>query len=110
MTACMQSALRIARRLGVVPTFPTLRVIEAAVEAEADFLAVSIDEAEELIVLGSRDLHFRGTPKQQSLNRFFFEDALWRDSYVYRNFLAGRRLNPMEEIVALEKAEAEGAA
>jgi hypothetical protein len=84
MTERMQAALRITRILGMVPTFPNLRVIEAAVECEAGYLAISLGEAEDLILRAAL------ASPPITITRFFFEDGRWRDTVEYAEFLARR--------------------
>jgi hypothetical protein len=81
----MQAALRIAEHLGLPKTFPNVRTIELAVECEAEFTDLPIEEAEQLIVAAAAHTRI-------SINRFFFEDARWRETELYLNYQRRRRM------------------
>jgi len=96
MTEQLQAALRIAEHLGLPKTFPNLRTIEAAIESEAESSAISIDEAEDVIVAATADARkfgVSGSGRVPRINRFFFEDALWRETYIYAQYQKRRRMD-----------------
>ncbi len=85
MTKRMQAALRIAEHLGLPKTFPNLRTIELAVECEAEYSDTPLEEAEQLIVAAAVNTRI-------GINRFFFEDARWRETDLYLNYRRRRRM------------------
>jgi signal recognition particle subunit SEC65 len=74
MSGLMQSAVRLAKSLGLPLTHRNLYVIEKAIEAEKNFRQVEIGAAVEIIRDGAMAEAVRGG----ELNYFFFEDCRWR--------------------------------
>lgn len=74
MTEAMQSACRLVKTLGLVPSYRNLYVIELAIRAEASFSTISVQEATDRIITTGRSALQMG----ECLDYFWFEDACWR--------------------------------
>ena len=92
-------AAEIARQVGMVPTWPNVQTIRLAIESEAVYSEISIPQAAALIVQAALDFtivdpehySFQAAAllrKSNVVNRFWFEDALWRHKQAYQNMLA----------------------
>lgn len=92
-------AAEIARAVGMVPTWPNLQTIRLAIESEAVYSRVTLAQAAALIVQAALDFSvinpehysFQAAAllrKSNIVNRFWFEDALWRHKQAYENLLA----------------------
>lgn len=91
-------AAEIARQLGMVPTWPNVQTIRLAIESEAEFSSVSIAEAAAVIVEAARERSTgsmyrpaanweeREFYRENSVDRFWFEDARWRTKFAYASF------------------------
>ena len=86
------------RQLGMVPTWPLIQTIRLAIECEAEYSDVSISNAAALIVCAAseftvvrpEDYSFQAATilrKSNNVNRFWFEDALWRYKDAYNRLL-----------------------
>jgi len=104
MTA-LTLAAQIARKVGMVPTWPNVQTIRLAIECEAAYSEVSAKEAAEVIARAARELScdpnagYVPTPtwlerelaRRNRIDRFWFEDALWRRKPSYWEFSDRRR-------------------
>src|SRR6266852_1172630 len=72
----LKSARRVIDILGMPATDGNLKVIEAAVVAEAAYTGQTFQEAAEQITKAAREDREVGIP----INKFYFEDAKWRQS------------------------------
>jgi hypothetical protein len=83
----------------MVPTWPNVQTIRLAIESEAEYSGISLESAAELIGVAARDVaifdpqrySFQAATllrKSNIVNRFWFEDALWRYKDAYTNRLA----------------------
>jgi hypothetical protein len=92
-------AADLARQIGMVPSWPNVEIIRMAIESEADYSGVTIGQAAALILQAANDFtsvdpqhySFQAAAllrKSNIVNRFWFEDALWREKYAYLNMLA----------------------
>jgi len=72
-----KSARRIIEMFGLPATDGNLKAIEEAVIAESKYTGYSFQEAAEQITKAARDDRDCGI----SINKFYFEDAKWRDSH-----------------------------
>ena len=82
MTQQLLLAKKVSSALGLVPTWPNLRTIEIALVFEAADSSVSLKEAADRIVECGRV--FMQRPPRELLrywpiNRFWFEDAKWKE-------------------------------
>jgi len=80
-------------------TWPNVQTVRLAIEAEAAFSEVSLSQAAALIVMAANNFtpvdasqySFQAAAllrKSNIVNRFWFEDALWRYKDAYNNMLA----------------------
>lgn len=93
-------AADIARRLGMVPTWPNVQTIRLAIESEAELSGVSVVEAAAVIVEAAKEpsrfsplvppseWQRREVFRENSVDRFWFEDARWRGKNAYLYFRA----------------------
>jgi hypothetical protein len=92
-------AAEVARQVGMVPTWPNVQTIRLAIESEARYSELSISQSAALIVSAANDFtivcaedyNFQAATllrKSNVVNRFWFEDALWRYKTAYQNMLA----------------------
>ena len=96
-------AAKVARRLRLVPTWPTLEAIHLAIESEAKHFRVSFDEIAEMFVRAGNE--WSRLPEYQfasewqrreifrlnQLDRFWFDDSRWRAKLAYQEFAAEHR-------------------
>lgn len=94
----LKLAADVARQIGMVPTWPNVQTIRLAIECEAEFSEVSIANAAALIITAALDItivdpqhySFQAAAllrKSNIVNRFWFEDALWRYKQAYQSML-----------------------
>ena len=92
-------AAEVARAVGMVPTWPNVQTIRLAIESEASYSELSISQSAALLVSAANDFtivdpqhyNFQAATllrKSNVVNRFWFEDALWRYKTAYQNMLA----------------------
>jgi len=92
-------AASVARQCGIVPSWPNLQLIRLAIESEADYSDISLANAAALIAAAACEVtivdperySFQAAAllrKSNIVNRFWFEDALWRHKQAYQNMLA----------------------
>ena len=83
----------------MVPTWPNVQTIRLAIESEAGYSGVSLENAAALIVTAALQVtivnpehySFQAATilrKSNNVNRFWFEDALWRYKAAYLEMLA----------------------
>ena len=83
----------------MVPTGANVKTIQLAIEFEAEDSGVSVQQAAALIVSAALEItivdpqrySFQAAAllrKSNMVNRFWFEDALWRHKAAYLNLLA----------------------
>ena len=99
----LKLAAHIACQLGIVRTWPNLQTIRLAIESEAAASGVPIDAAADVIVRAAREQTRlpqytfaaewvrRETYRENSVDRFWFEDARWRTKTAYLEFRADLR-------------------
>lgn len=93
-------AAKVARELGLVPTWPNLQTIRLAIESVADYFQAPISEVAAMLVRAATE----GTPpfggpyhcqsdwekreayRLNSVDRFWFEDARWRIKRAFFEF------------------------
>jgi hypothetical protein len=92
-------ASKVARELGLVPTWPNLQTIRLAIECEASFLSVPPADVAEMIVRAAKELTWGSSlachsvvdeafwMRLNTVNRFWFEDARWREKFAYAEFV-----------------------
>lgn len=88
-------AAKIAHQVGMVPTWPNVQTIRLAIESEAEQLKLSVVETAEMIVAAAKERtsrqgyscpsswEIREMAKLNTINRFWFEDALWRGKRAF---------------------------
>lgn len=89
MTEAKAAACRLAKCLGLVPTFRNLYVIELAITAESQFSSTSIQQATDQIIADAHNARETG----EHVDYFWFEDECWRHpklSYQERDELRFR--------------------
>lgn len=106
--AAIQFAAHLARQLGIVRTWSNLQTIRLAIESEADLLDISVAEAASVILEAARERSLgpilrpasewehREIYRENSVDRFWFEDARWRTKNSYMEFCAELRTQPGE--------------
>ena len=83
----------------MVDTWPNLQTIRLAIESEAEYSDISLANAAALIAAAACEVtivdperySFQAASllrKSNIVNRFWFEDALWRHKQTYQNMLA----------------------
>lgn len=87
----------------MVPTWPNVQTIRLAIESEAELLSVPIHHAAEVILQAAKEFsradgyscpaewQRREIFRENSVDRFWFEDARWRSKAAYLEFRAQRR-------------------
>lgn len=103
----------LAKHLGVVDSWPTVQIIRLAILREASLSQVSVAEAAEVILQAAKEItprpvyrcpsewELREIYRLNSIDRFWFEDARWRNKDVYLEFrsrLQGRRVSGAEPL------------
>jgi len=96
----LKLAADLARQIGMTRTWPNLQTIRLAIEGEADFSGISINQAAAVITMAALQWTRCGdgltcpssserymTLKDNTIDRFWFEDARWRNKGVYVAFL-----------------------
>jgi|SRR5690348_6417028 len=95
-------AAKVARELGIVPTWPNLQTIRVALENEARRFRATVDEIAELFIragneyselpryIFTSDWKQRVISRANTIDRFWFEDARWRYKSAYQEFVAER--------------------
>jgi hypothetical protein len=89
---------QIARQLGMPESWPNVQAIKLAILAEAGYSDISIAQAAALIVSAAHDFtivrpdryNFQAAAllrKSNVINRFWFEDSLWRYKDAYHQLL-----------------------
>src|SRR5579871_3356027 len=88
-------AAHVARQLGMVRTWSNLQTIRLAIESEAELSDIAVAEAAEVILRAARehsqqsiyrppsDWEVRQIFRENSVDRFWFEDSRWRAKYTY---------------------------
>jgi len=88
----------VARKLGIVPTWPNVQTIRLAIESEADLSGVSDFLAAEVILKAAKEWtrfpeyscpaewEKRLIARVNTVDRFWFEDARWREKDAYTEF------------------------
>jgi hypothetical protein len=89
--------------LGIVPTWPNLQTIRLAIETESALSHVSRAHVAEMLILAGKELSYgsqyvcpaqwekREFSRLNTIDRFWFEDARWRDKFAYAEFRAKHR-------------------
>jgi hypothetical protein len=91
-------AVQIARQLGMVRTWPNVQTIRLAIESEAEDSGVTLNQAAALIIMAAKEFtivdaqmySFQAATilrKSNNVNRFWFEDSLWRHKEAYQKML-----------------------
>jgi hypothetical protein len=94
----LKLAADLARQLGMVRTWPNVQAIRLAIETEAEYSQISVGNAAALIVCAALDFtivspehySFQAATilrKSNNVNRFWFEDCLWRHKDAYKKML-----------------------
>jgi hypothetical protein len=103
MTNSLTLAAQLARKVGMVPTWPNVQTIRLAIESEAEFSGVTIEETAAMIAKAARertqapafrcaaDWERREICRLNVLDRFWFEDSRWREKSAYLEFLTDLR-------------------
>lgn len=93
-------AAEVARRVGLPASWPNVNVIAAAIELEAEVCGVSPSDAAEVLVAAAKEAsespsyacpaewEMRALYRENTIDRFWFEDARWRVKYAYAAFRA----------------------
>ncbi len=107
--AALKLAADLARLVGMVRTWPNLQTIRLAIESEADISEVTLQQAAALIAAAAQERtrrpdycpsswELREIYRDNSIDRFWFEDARWRSKGAYAALL--------ERLHAQSRAEA----
>jgi hypothetical protein len=100
MSDALQLAANVARRIGMVRTWPNLQTIRLAIEGEAEFSGIATEDAAELLLRCAAERTYRPEhtcptdwivremSRLNSIDRFWFEDCRWRDKRAYVAFFA----------------------
>jgi hypothetical protein len=96
-------AADVARQLGIVRSGANVRMIQLAIKSEADFSGVPAIEAASVIVRAAREWsrrpeysclaswEEREMARENTVDRFWFEDARWRTKLAYVEFASEQR-------------------
>ncbi len=96
-------AAKVARELGLVPTWPNLQTIRLAIESEARLFCVANSVIAELLISAGKERssgpEYRPPSEWEKrhlfrvnvIDRFWFEDARWRAKEVFAEFEARHR-------------------
>jgi len=96
-------AASVARQLGIVETWPNVQTIRLAIESEAALSGVAPQDVVEMLVRAgkewtsqpryscSSEWEKRDIFRQNTVDRFWFEDARWREKFAYAEFRAALR-------------------
>ncbi len=85
-----KSATKVISMLALPATSNTIRMVEAALEAEAAYTGQELQEVAELIARAAMEDRKNGV----SINKFYFEDTKWRQE---RGTNVGSRINRAEQ-------------
>lgn len=95
-------AAKVARELGLVPTWPTLQIVRLAIESESRRFGVQVREIAELFIRAGNEYtelprfscppewRRRMVSRANTVDRFWFEDARWRYKLAYQEFVSAR--------------------
>lgn len=95
-------AADMARRLGMVPTWPNVQTIRLAIESEAEYSDITVTQAAAVIAQAAGEFTSPGGSlyrppdwrdevrafKANRIDRFWFEDSRWRMKSSYDALLA----------------------
>ena len=96
-------AAAVARQLGIVPTWPNVQTIRLAIESEAQLSSAALEDVAAMLVLAGKEWtrgpqyscpsqwEQREISRLNLVDRFWFEDARWRDKFAYADFRARLR-------------------
>lgn len=97
----LQLAADLARQVGMVRTWPNLQTIRLAIESEAEHSGITVKHAAALIAMAANEFSRCGDGvtfpdsldryvafKENTVDRFWFEDARWRSKGSYLEFLS----------------------
>jgi hypothetical protein len=95
----LKLAAELARQLGMTRTWPNLQTIRLAIESEADYSGISIRQAAAVIAMAANyqsgcydvcpsSLDQYLAVKDNTIDRFWFEDSRWRNKGAYIVFMA----------------------
>jgi hypothetical protein len=91
-------AAKVARELGLVPTWPNLQTIRLAIESEAALSNAARAQAAEMLIRAGKEWspgpryscpsewERRELFRLNTVDRFWFEDARWRSKSAYLEF------------------------
>lgn len=94
----LKLAVVLAGRIGMVLTWPNIQTVRIAIESEAQYSSVSPTEAANVILAAAqqsshlpqyappREWEKREVFRENTIDRFWFEDARWRTKFVYAEF------------------------
>jgi hypothetical protein len=101
----LKLAADLARQIGMTRTWPNVQTIRLGIESEADYSGISVRQAAAVIAMAANEWSRCGdgytppsshdqytTAKDNTIDRFWFEDSRWRNKYAYNVFMA--RLQP----------------
>lgn len=92
-------AADLARQVGMVRTWPNLQTIRLAIESEAEHSGITVSQAAALIAMAAQEWtrrsglvcesswEIREIARENTIDRFWFEDARWRSKRTYAAFL-----------------------
>jgi hypothetical protein len=93
----------LTRKAGLVSTWSNIQTVRIAIESEAGYSGTSLPDAANVILAAAQELTttsgYDFTPdwerrnyyRLNTIDRFWFEDARWRDKSVYMEWRAGLR-------------------
>jgi hypothetical protein len=96
-------AAKVARELGVIPTWPNLQTIRLAIESQAEPCRATVSEIAEMLIRAGKEWtaapqyvcpsqwQKREIDRLNTVDRFWFEDARWRYKLAYAEFLERRK-------------------
>lgn len=94
----LKLARELARQVGLVETWPNIHTVRLAITSEAAFSGVDASEAFDVILRAAQERSCgpqysypaewekREIYRENSVDRFWFEDARWRSKFVYLEF------------------------
>ena len=95
----LKVAVQVARKIGMVPTWPNLQTIRLAIETEAELCGVSVGDVANMLVRAAGEYTRTGSQYRPAadweyavnfrlnvVDRFWFEDARWRAKLAYGEF------------------------
>ena len=99
---CLVLAAALARQVGLPETWPNVQTIKLAIQSEAAFSGISIEKSADLILEAAKERtrcdvlscpsqwETREIFRENTVDRFWFEDGRWRAKRAYTAFCMAR--------------------